>query len=462
MNSELEEAGNGKASLTEVNKELSNPISTIWALSFQQNTFWLNKPERNVVNLLFQPVLPVSLTDNWNLITRPVIPVFNSTPYINKSGNLHRVTGFGDTVLVELLSPSPKLVGPWLLGAGPTFIFPTASNSRLGQNKWQIGPHRTTRISRRKVDRRRVSPAVVVSRRPGSNTISQMNLQYFFAYFPAAGWSVGTSPNMLVNWYASKSGNKVTFPIGLNVSKVVKIGPLPVNSRSRDSTCPSIRSIRAKMGSPVLVTPVIPKLIRGNLFASYISHSEKVNRCGSTETINCRIHGFAKAELVPVASYHCVRGPMAKIRKLFLVLGAALFLVIAWRLVPASAQEIDRTRLPIPDTQYKYPGKVPLDARDAKFPPIKLLAARGCTQRSRDSARRHRLRRAEHFRWRHQHAHARRARKAGPALYPVPHDRALLADAPGLADRSQPSFGRDGRDYRIGDQRAGIQLNPSQ
>jgi hypothetical protein len=64
IDSDVAEAGNGKASLTEVNKELSNPISTIWALSFQQNTFWLNKPERNVVNLLFQPVLPVSLTGN--------------------------------------------------------------------------------------------------------------------------------------------------------------------------------------------------------------------------------------------------------------------------------------------------------------------------------------------------------------------------------------------------------------
>ena len=92
INSEVAEAGNGKASLTEVNKELSNPISTIWALSFQQNTFWLNKPERNMVNVLFQPVLPISLTSNWNLISRPVIPVFNSTPYVNKSGNLHRVT----------------------------------------------------------------------------------------------------------------------------------------------------------------------------------------------------------------------------------------------------------------------------------------------------------------------------------------------------------------------------------
>ena len=61
-------------SLDEVNKELSNPISSIWALQLQENTYWLNKPERNVVNLQFQPVLPLALTNNWNLITRPSLP----------------------------------------------------------------------------------------------------------------------------------------------------------------------------------------------------------------------------------------------------------------------------------------------------------------------------------------------------------------------------------------------------
>ena len=64
-------------SLDEVNKELSNPISSIWALQLQENTYWLNKPQRNVVNLQFQPVLPLALTDNWNLITRPVFEVMN-------------------------------------------------------------------------------------------------------------------------------------------------------------------------------------------------------------------------------------------------------------------------------------------------------------------------------------------------------------------------------------------------
>jgi hypothetical protein len=267
INSEVAEAGNGKASLTEVNKELSNPISSIWALQFQQNTFWLNKPERNVVNLLFQPVLPVSLTEDWNLITRPVIPVFNSTPYVNRSGNLHRVTGFGDTVLVELLSPSPKLAGPWLFGAGPTFIFPTASNSRLGQNKWQIGPTGILGYLGEKWIAGVFPQQWWSVGGPGSNTTSQMNLQYFYSYFPAAGWSVGTSPNMLVNWYARKSSNMITFPIGLSISKVVKLGPLPVKFGVQGQYMPIHPDVFGqKWNLQFSVTPVIPKLIRGNLF----------------------------------------------------------------------------------------------------------------------------------------------------------------------------------------------------
>jgi hypothetical protein len=131
-------------SLTEVNKELTNPISSIWSLTFQENNYWVNMPtghdDRMQVSTLFQPVLPIALTDNWNLITRPVIPVLNSNPYINTSGRIHRVTGFGDTIFLTMLSPTDHLVGNWLFAVGPTFIFPTATNSRLGQNKWQMGP----------------------------------------------------------------------------------------------------------------------------------------------------------------------------------------------------------------------------------------------------------------------------------------------------------------------------------
>jgi hypothetical protein len=88
--------------------------------------------------------LPVALTSNWNLITRPVMTLFNSVPHPDphNPADIERTTGFGDTVLMELVSASPKLVGNWLLGLGPTFIFPTASSDYTGQGKgrWVLQP----------------------------------------------------------------------------------------------------------------------------------------------------------------------------------------------------------------------------------------------------------------------------------------------------------------------------------
>jgi hypothetical protein len=256
-------------SLTEVNKELSNPISSIWALQLQQNTYWLNKPDRNVVNLQFQPVLPLALTEDWNLITRPVFQVMNSTPYVNESLHLHRVTGFGDTIVGSVLSPSPKLAGPWLLGAGPTFILPTASNSRLGQNKWQLGPAGVFGYLGDKWLAGVFPQQWFSVGGNGSQTLSQMNLQYFFAYLPGDGWGIGTAPNMLVNWYAS-NGNKVTFPIGLSVSKVIKIGPLPVKLAVQPQYMPVHPDVFGqKWDLQFSVTPVIPDLVNRKILEGW-------------------------------------------------------------------------------------------------------------------------------------------------------------------------------------------------
>src|SRR5258708_9066075 len=94
----------------------------------------------------------------------------------------------------------------------------------------------------------------------------------------------------------------------------------------------------------------------------------KINMKTSRQWVVYRRRIPARLFFVRVALKEC----MAKMKKLVLILGVGLFLGIAAR-PPADAQQIDRTQLPIPDRQYKYPGKVPLDARDAKFPPIKLL-----------------------------------------------------------------------------------------
>ena len=126
-----------EASASELNKQLSNPVTSLWSLSFQFNNFRLENGEWNY-NLQFQPVLPIGLTKDLNLITRPVIPLYNSVPHETAPGHFERTTGFGDIILLELLSPADS--GKWILGAGPTFIFPTATSDFTGQGKWQAGP----------------------------------------------------------------------------------------------------------------------------------------------------------------------------------------------------------------------------------------------------------------------------------------------------------------------------------
>jgi hypothetical protein len=262
-----------KESETEINKKLSNPISSIWALSLQQNTYWIHpgidgKANRNAVNLQFQPVTPVALTPNWNLITRPVLQLLNSSPYLDLTG-FHRVTGIGDTILASLLSPSPRLAGPWLLGLGPTFIFPTASNAKLGQGMWQIGPAAVLGY---------LGEKFIVGVFPqqwfsvggwGPRSTSQLNLQYFANYFLPGGWAIGSSPNMLVDWKAS-SGNMVTFPIGLSVSKVQKFGRLPIKFQVQGQYMPVSPDVFGQCWDlQFQITPVIPKLIKGDLLEGW-------------------------------------------------------------------------------------------------------------------------------------------------------------------------------------------------
>jgi len=261
------------ASLTEINKKLTNPVSSIWSITFQQNNYRLtfDKPDavtRWSSNLLFQPVLPVSITDDWNLITRPVIPLFVSQPHPNPNDPRKnaRNTNFGDTTLLQLLSPSPRLAGNWLLGLGPTWMFPTAGSDYTGQGKWQVGPGALVGY---------LSDKWILGLFPqfwwsfaGPNSreqTGQMNLQPVAAYFLPDGWSVGYSGNVLANFEA-KHDNTWTVPLGLSVAKVVKLGKLPVRFGLAGQWMP-VHPDEAgqKWNIQLVVAPVIPKLIRGNL-----------------------------------------------------------------------------------------------------------------------------------------------------------------------------------------------------
>ena len=262
------------ASATEINKQLTNPVSSIWSLTFEQNNFWVDpgsgEDPRWAPNLLFQPVLPVGISEDWNLITRPVIPLFVSTPRpdpeLGDPTHVGRSTAFGDITLMQLVSPSPHLVGNWLFGLGPTWIFPSATSDFTGNGKFQLGPAALVGyLSEKWILGVLFQDWWSIAGEDSRLNTSSMNLQPFFSWFLGDGWSVGYSGNILANW-ENPADDTFTVPIGASVAKVVKFGKLPVRFALGLQWMPiQPDAYGQKWNLQLVVAPVIPKLIRGYL-----------------------------------------------------------------------------------------------------------------------------------------------------------------------------------------------------
>ncbi len=259
-------------SLSDINKKLSNPVSDIWSITFQQNSFRVDpgpgESGRWSTNLLLQPVLPVSVTDDWNLITRPVVPLFVSQPHpeVGRPSAIGRSTAFGDISLFQLISPSPKLAGGWLLGAGPTWTFPSAPSDFTGAGKWQVGPAGIVGyLSDKWILGALVQNWWSFAGDDDRSEVASMNLQPIASYFLKDGWSVGYSGSILANW-KNDSSDVWTVPIGASVAKVTKLGKVPVRFALGLQWMP-IQPDRygQEWNIQLIIAPVLPKLIKGNL-----------------------------------------------------------------------------------------------------------------------------------------------------------------------------------------------------
>ena len=254
----------GEPSASELNRQLTNPVSSIWSIANQFNNFELNNGQWSN-NWNFQPVMPVSLTKDLNLITRPVMPFYNIVPHETSPDEFARDAGLGDLTLLELLSPANS--GNWVLGAGPTAIFPTATSRFTGQGKWQLGPSVVVGYLTKEFFIG-VFPQQwwSIGGEHGKPDTNQMNLQPIATLFFGEGWSVGYSGNILADWTAP-SEDVWTVPVGVGLGKVVKLGRLPVKIQLAVQYMPVHPRISGQEWNvQVSITPVIPKLIKGVLF----------------------------------------------------------------------------------------------------------------------------------------------------------------------------------------------------
>jgi hypothetical protein len=213
------------ASTQELQKAVQNPIASLISVPFQNNDAFGIGPYDRTQNLLnIQPVIPIGISENWNLITRIIQPILWQ-PYPNAPTG--GTFGFGD--MVPSFFFSPKNSGKLIWGAGPQFILPTATDHILGQGKVSMGPTVVALI-----EPKTGAIGVLVSNDwsiAGSGSrpdVNQMTLQYFANYNLQKGWYFSSSPILTANWKA-RNGNVWVVPFGGGGGRVMKFGSQPVN-----------------------------------------------------------------------------------------------------------------------------------------------------------------------------------------------------------------------------------------
>ena len=216
-------------SAEELAKLAQNPVGNLISVPFQYNANLNFGPEKGTQSVLnIQPVIPIEVDKDWNVITRTIVPVVwmpALTPEIGAK------SGIGDIEFSALLSPANP--GKWIWGAGPIFQLPTNSSAELGNKNWGMGPEFVV------LHLDHGSPWVfgaiinniwsLTSNKQGGS-YSNFLIQPFVNYnIPDAdGLYLTSAPIWSANWKAD-SGQQWTVPLGGGVGKIFHFGKLPVN-----------------------------------------------------------------------------------------------------------------------------------------------------------------------------------------------------------------------------------------
>ncbi len=208
-------------------KKVQNPVASLISVPFQNNFNFGVGPDNDLqYNLNIQPVLPIKLDDDWNLISRTVLPLIYQPVLAPGVGD---VFGLGD--IQEQLYLSPGKASSFIWGAGPVFQFPSATNVALGTGKWAAGPGGVALVVK--------GPWVVgalanniwsIGEDNGRTDVDLLTIQPFINYNFPGGWYLTSSPIITANWVAD-SDNRWTVPIGGGVGKIFRIGAQPMNAQ---------------------------------------------------------------------------------------------------------------------------------------------------------------------------------------------------------------------------------------
>jgi len=219
-----------EVSIDDLNRQLENPLSRFWSMIFQENLSFSSGDLVNgthVSNVFnFQPSLPVPVGKSKMLLVRPVFPLVTAPVFDANGEKTGTETGLGDINVFSLYGPDKKDGLIW--GAGLTFAFPTASSENLGSGKVQMGPAlMALSITKKWTIGTIIQHWNSVGGDSDRSDVTKTDIQYILRkQIKGKGMSIGMGPNVSIDWNAA-SGNKVTLPIGLGITKTVKWGNTP-------------------------------------------------------------------------------------------------------------------------------------------------------------------------------------------------------------------------------------------
>lgn len=129
-------AAHADMSAEKLAKLAQNPVGNVIGLPFQNNTnlnFGPNMGTQSILNI--QPVVPIEIDRDWNIITRRILPVVWN-PSLGPSDSA--TSGTGDLQFTAFLSPAKPRHLIW--GVGLILQAPTNGNAELGNKNWGLGP----------------------------------------------------------------------------------------------------------------------------------------------------------------------------------------------------------------------------------------------------------------------------------------------------------------------------------
>ena len=207
----------------ELAKKLANPIASMISMPFQNNFDWGGGPTGDGFQwkLNIQPVIPVSISEDWNLISRVIIPVIAQNDIVGTSSQ----AGLSDILYSGWFSPKALTSNGWTWGVGPALLFPTGTDDALTANQWAAGPT----VIALKQEGKFTYGALVnqlwsYAGSGGRDPVNRTFVQPFFVYLPGGGWSYSINTEATYDW----TSRQWTIPINLMANNMVSIGGAPV------------------------------------------------------------------------------------------------------------------------------------------------------------------------------------------------------------------------------------------